>query len=174
MTEVLCERHWEQPLTEADITRMIERGSGCLGLHRVKWNRSLLATDGREQLCHFSSADAESVRLALQTLGAPRGNVWACTVRDAPGLTPDELALANVLVSSRFEALVVGEALMPEGEGAACLRTHRVRCVRTYLATDRRRMVSLWRAPDAESVRIALREAGAPVERVWAFRQFYP
>ena len=32
----------------------------------------------------------------------------------------------------------------------------------------------LYRAPDAESVRIAQREAGMPVERVWSFRQFRP
>jgi hypothetical protein len=174
VTEVLCERHWEEPLVEADITRMIVRGGGCLGLHRVQWNRSLLAADGRELLCHFSSPDAESVRLAIRIMGAPLGNVWACTIRDAPGLTPDELALANVLVSARFEAPVVGEELLPAGEGAACLRTHDVRCVRTFLSTDRRRMISLCRAPDAESVRIAWREAAAPVERVWAFRQFQP
>ncbi|KPJ80351.1 MAG: hypothetical protein AMJ58_08895 [Gammaproteobacteria bacterium SG8_30] len=61
-----------------------------------------------------------------------------------------------------------------EDAGAGCLENHRVRFVRTYFSADRRRMMCLYRAPDAESVRIAQREAGMPVERVWSFRQFRP
>ena len=174
MTEVLVERHYEEPLTDADMAAMIEEGSGCLGLHRVHWNRSLLSSDGRDLICHFSSADAESVRIALKALGAQRASVWACTVHDAPGFTDDALALAKVLVSSRFEAPVVFDELTAEGDGVVCLRNHRVHVVRTLLSTDRRRMLSLCHAPDAESVRIALREAKAPVERVWACREFRP
>jgi len=174
MTEVLVESHWEEPLTDADVGRMIEDGSGCLALHRVHRNRSLLSFDGRELLCHFSSADAESVRLSLRALSAPRGTLWACTVHDAPGFTDDELAQANVLVSSKFEAPVAFEELPSQGDGAVCLRNHRVRVVRTFVSTDRRRMIFLCRAPDAESVRIALRETKAPAERIWAFRQFLP
>lgn len=174
MTEVLVERHYEEPLTDADMATMIEDGRGCLALHRVHWNRSRLSSDGRELVCHFSSADAESVRIVLQALGEQRATVWACTVHDAPGFTDDELALAKVLVSSRFEAAVVSHELTAEGDGAVCLLSHRVRVVRTMLSIDRRRMICICHAPDAESVRIALREARAPVERVWAFREFRP
>jgi hypothetical protein len=95
-------------------------------------------------------------------------------VHDAPGFTDDELAQANVLVSSRFEAPVTLEELAAKGDGAACLRDHRVRCVRVFFSIDRRRVLSLYRAPDAESVRIALREAKVPAERVWAVRHFLP
>jgi hypothetical protein len=174
MTEVLVERHWDKPLTDKDMATMIEDGSGCMALHRVHWKGSLLSVDGRELLCHFSSPDAESVRIGLQALRSPRGAVWAVTVQDAPGVTVDDLARANVLVSSRFEAPVAFHELTSQGDGALCLRSHRVRFVRTLLSTDRRRMISLAVAPDAESVRIALREAKAPVERVWAFRQYCP
>lgn len=174
MTEVLVESHWEVPRTDADVAMMIEDGSGCLALHRVRRNRSLLSADGRELVCHFSAADAESVRIALRALGAPRCSAWAGTLHDAPGLTDDELAQANVLVGSKFESSIGFLELASEGDGAPCLQNHRVRFVRTFVSTDRRRMISLCRAPDAESVRIALREAKAPVERVWAFRQFHP
>jgi hypothetical protein len=44
--------------------------------------------------------------------------------------------------------------------------------VRTYLSADRQRMISLYQAPDAESVRLALQAASIPVERVWTFRLF--
>jgi hypothetical protein len=174
MTEILVESHWERPLTDADVRRMFAVSGGCLALHRVHRNRSLLSADGRELVCHFSSVDAESVRLALRTLNAPCGTLWACTVHDAPGLTGDELAQANVLVSSRFEAPVSAESVTSLGEGSTCLQDHRVRCVRTFLSADGRRSIALCRAPDAESVRIAWREAEATAERVWAFRQFLP
>ena len=174
MTEILVESHWEKPLTDANVGRMIADSSGCLALHRVIRNRSLLSADGRELVCHFSSVDAESVRLSLRALNAPSGTLWACTVHDAPGFTDDELAQANVLVSSRFEAPVAAESLTSLGDGATCLRNHRVRVVRAFLSTDARCAISLCRAPDAESVRIAWREAKVPAERVWAFRQFRP
>ena len=109
----------------------------------------------------------------MTTLNSPRGQVWAGTVHDAPGITDDELARANVLVSRRFEEPVAFEEVQAaEQAGASCLLTHRVQRMRSYLSADRRRMISLYQAPDAESVRLALHEASMPVERVWAFRQF--
>ncbi len=173
MTEVLVERHWDPPLTDADMGRMFESAAGCLDIHRVGWNGSLLSADGRDLFCHFSAPDAESVRIAMYQAGSPRGSVWAGTVHDAPGLTDDELARANVLVSRRFEEPVALRDIQAlEDAGAGCLDTHRVRFVRTFFSTDRRRMICLYHAPDAESVRIAQRAANMPVERIWAFRQF--
>jgi hypothetical protein len=170
MSEILVERHWDQPLTDADMHTMLESTGACLGIHRVDWHGSRLSADGHELFCHFSAADAESVRIALNQAGSPRGQVWAGTVHDAPGITDDELARANVLVSRRFEEPVAFEEVQAaEQAGASCLLTHRVR---TYLSADRRRMISLYQAPDAESVRLALQDASMPVERVWAFRQF--
>ncbi len=175
MTEVLVERNWEEPLTDADMQIMFSNALGCLNIHRVDWSGSLLSADGRDLFCHYSAADAESARIALQQAGSPRGHVWAGSVHDAPGFTNDVLARANVLVSRRFEAPVgLEEVQAVEHAGASCLSTHRVHFVRTYLSTDRRRMISLYQAPDAESVRLALHDASMPVERVWAFRQFRP
>ncbi len=41
-----------------------------------------------------------------------------------------------------------------------CLEVHRVQWLRSYLATDGRRMLCMYRAPDAESVRLVLRQQG--------------
>lgn len=173
MTEVLLERHWEIPLSAADIQTLIETSGGCLAAHRCDWRGSLLSADGHELLCHFSAPDAESVRIAMQEAGSPHGSVWAGTIHDAPGLTDAALTQANVLVTRRFaEPAVFADIQALEEAGAGCLDTHRVRFVRTYFSKDCRRMICLYRAPDAESVRIAQREAGMPVERVWAFRRF--
>jgi len=175
MNDILVERHWDRPLTDADIQAMLESTGGCLAAHRCGWHGSLLSADGHELFCHFTGPDAESVRIALHEAGSPRGSVWTGTVHDAPGATESALVQANVLVSRRFgEPAVLAEIQAIEDAGGGCLEAHRVRFVRTFFSSDRRRMVCLYHAPDAESVRMAQREAGMPVERVWAFRQFRP
>lgn len=175
MTDIFVERHWDPPITAADIQKMVETGGGCLAAHRCDWHGSLLSADGKELFCHFTAPDAESVRMALHEAGSPRGSAWAGTIHDAPDLTDAALAQANVLVSRRFETPVeFAEIQALEVAGAGCLETHRVRFVRTFFSRDRKRMLCLYRAPDAESVRIAQREAGMPVERVRAVRQFRP
>lgn len=61
-------------------------------------------------------------------------------------------------------------ALLREKRGqlAACLEAHDVRFEHSYLAPDGRRMICVYRAPDAESVRQALRSGGVlPFEAAW-------
>jgi hypothetical protein len=175
MTEVLVERHVEEPLTDWALAAMSEKGSSCLELHRVHWYRSLLSADGRDLICHFAAADVESVRTVVRSQGPLRGKIWSCTSRDAAGVTNDELSRANVLASWSFEQPVALEELQSiDASVAVCLRNHRVRFLRSIIAADCRRVICLCLAADAESVRIALRDAERPVERVWAFRQFHP
>ncbi|HEY1394261.1 MAG TPA: nickel-binding protein [Methylibium sp.] len=175
MTDILVERHWDQALSDADLQAALASAGECLGIHRVNWHSSRLSADGHELFCHFSAADAESVRIALSQSGSPRGQVWAGTVHDAPGVADADLARVNVLACRRFDSPTSFEAAdTPEQAGASCLLTHRVTRVRSYLSADRKRMVSLYQAPDAESVRLALQAAGVAAERVWAFRQFRP
>ena len=137
MTEVLVERNWEEPLTDADMQIMFSNALGCLNIHRVDWSGSLLSADGRDLFCHYSAADAESARIALQQAGSPRGHVWAGSVHDAPGFTNDVLARANVLVSRRFEAPVGLEESRRSSTPArvACRPTVCTSCERTCRPT---------------------------------------
>ena len=173
MTDILVERHWDKALSDADMHAVLQSAGECLGIHRVNWHGSRLSADGHELFCHFSAADAESVRLALSQPGSPRGRVWAGTVHDAPGISKDALAKAGVAVGRSFDKpTAIEEIDAAEQAGASCLVTHRVQRVRTYLSADGKRSISLYQAPDAESVRLALQAADIPVERVWAFRLF--
>ena len=61
-----------------------------------------------------------------------------------------------------------------EDAGAWCLETHNVKFVRTFFALDRKRMLCLYQAPDAESVRLAQRQAEMPVDSVWACQPVRP
>ena len=48
-----------------------------------------------------------------------------------------------------------------------CLEAYGARWERSYLSSDRRRMVCEFTAPDAEAVRSSYRSAGVAFERVW-------
>jgi hypothetical protein len=78
----------------------------------------------------------------------------------------------SVVVVERSFAQPVdfGDIQAIEDRGAWCLEAHGVRFLRSYLSRDRRRMVCLYEAPDAESVRLAQEKAGVPFEKAWASR----
>ncbi len=77
--------------------------------------------------------------------------------------------MSTVVVERSFAEPVAFEDIQAiEDRGAWCLEAHHVRFVRTYFSRDRRRMVCLYEAPDAESVRLAEGKAGVPFERAWA------
>ena len=76
--------------------------------------------------------------------------------------------MALVMVERLFEEPVAYEALQAnEDKNAWCLQLHNVRFLRSYFSTDRRRMICVYEAPDAESVRLAQRQMALPFERVW-------
>lgn len=54
-----------------------------------------------------------------------------------------------------------------EDASAWCLELHHVTFRYTFLSTDRKRMICVYDAPDAESVRMSQRTAGLPFDRVW-------
>lgn len=175
MAEIFLERDFDPPLDAAEVRAASREGMDCFGLHRVSWRCSLLAASGRTMVCRFQAPDTESARIALRTIGAQTDALWPGTVHDAPGSGEAEVAAANVLVRRRFDAPVALEAIQAiEDAGAWCLDAHQVRFVRTFFSADRTRMVCLYRAPDAESVRLAQRQAGMPVEDVWAFTTILP
>ncbi|MDI5920138.1 DUF4242 domain-containing protein [Halomonas sp. LR5S13] len=175
MMDIVLERCFSRPLTAEFVRSVSLEAEGCLALHGVAWQGSLLARDGRRMVCRFRAPDVESARNALRQAGAEVTTLWPGTLHDAPGLDAGALAEANVLVERAFAAPVSLAAIQAREEaGAACLQNHRVRFVRTLLSQDARRMLCLYRAPDAESVRIAQHQAGMPLERVWAFRAILP
>jgi hypothetical protein len=175
MTEVCYEREWERPLTDADLERMDAESAVCLELYRVDWQGSLLSRDRRRLLCHFSGPDAESVRMAVRHTGGDVEKLWPCTVHDAPALDDALLERANVVVMREFDEAVALEDLQAiEDANIGCLETHNVRFARTFFSTDGKRMACLYAAPDAESVRIAQRQAGMPFDAAWAFERVRP
>jgi len=171
MTDMFLERHFEPPMTPADVIEMAGDSAGCFGLHRVEWLGSLLSHNGRRMICRFRAADMESARIALRQADANMDVFWRGSVHDAPGLDEGDIASANIVVERQFEDGVTLQEIQDiEDAGIWCLETRDVRFIRTYFSADQKRMLCLYEAPDAESVRQAQRQAGVPFDDVWAFR----
>jgi hypothetical protein len=85
----------------------------------------------------------------------------ACPAQTTSGLT-------DVVGELSFDTpIALADLMALEQSCVPCFATHRVQLVGLFLARDRRRAVLLFRAPDAESVRLACRHATLPFERVW-------
>lgn len=170
MVDIVLERRFDPGIGLGEVQQMATGAADCCRLHRVVWRMSHLAVDGRRMVCWFSAPDAESVRLALRSVDADTRVVWPASVHDSAEAEAASLE-PNVLVERRFAAPSdIGDIQAIEDAGAWCLDAYGVRFVRTFFSRDRRRMLCLYHAPDAEAVRLAQRQAGMPVERAWACR----
>lgn len=172
---MVLERNFDPAITPADVLELARNSSECLGIHRVNWIASYLDLDGQCMVCHFSAPDMESTRIALRQVNADTSRLWNASVHDAPGTGAADIADANVIVERSFEnGVELADIQGIEDAGARCLEIRKVRFLRTFFAADRRRMLCLYAAPDAESVRQAQREAGVPFDEAWAFRRHGP
>jgi hypothetical protein len=167
MTHLVLERSFDPPLTVANVQERVRTSGWCFDLHRVNWHGSFLSIGGRQLVCSFESADAESVRIALRMTGTDMRRLWTASVHEASSAEKP-----NVLVERAFDAPVAFERVHALEESKDwCLAQHRVQWVRSYLSSDGRRMLCLYRAPDAESVRRAQHEAGLEFDALWSFER---
>ena len=96
-------------------------------------------------------------------------------MHDAPNLERFTADSANVLVRRSFaQSVELADIQAREDAAAWCLDVRHVKFVRTYFSMDRTRMLCLYRAPDAESVREAQRIAPMPMDDVWGFSALLP
>ena len=76
--------------------------------------------------------------------------------------------MAHLVVEQTFDAPLTDEEHGRLGQRLdKCLDAYSARWMRSYLATDRRRMVCEFEAVDAEAVRASYRSAGVGFDRVW-------
>jgi hypothetical protein len=172
MVPVVSERHLDPPIQITDVSAMETEAAWCREQYRVSHVISLLSLDGRRLVCLFDAPDAEAVRNVLRRLDAPFERAWTASIHAPPShpVTASLAAAAQALVvveRSFAEPADFAAIQAIEDRGAWCLDQHRVRALRTYFSIDRRRMISAYAAPDAESVHLAQTQAGMPFERVW-------
>jgi hypothetical protein len=170
MEHVIVERRFPESITADGVRGLESEGMSCLQTNRVRHLRTYLAAGGLQMVCEFEAPDAEAVRRANRQLGVPAERIWKSTVLQPPtgGAARSDPNLELVIVERSFPRPVRFEALQArEDAGAWCLDLHRVHFLRTYFSADRRRMVCLYEAPDAESVRRAQKQIEMPLDDVW-------
>jgi len=76
--------------------------------------------------------------------------------------------MAHLIVEQTFDIPLTDEEHGQLGQKLdKCLDAYGARWMRSYLSTDRRRMVCQFEAADAEAVRTSYRSAGVRFDRVW-------
>lgn len=182
MACIVVERTLPAPVTAGHVELAIRAGGWCNDLYGLVHLGSLLGPDGRALICFYRAPDAEAVRSVSRHGTMPHDRIWSATLHGPSG-TPgaadpltawspppaaDDAPSETVLVSRAFEAPVVFEDLQAQEDAQAwCLQSYRVRFLQSLVSLDRRRMLCLYAAPDAEAVRHAQRGAGLPFERIW-------
>jgi len=170
MEHVIVERRLTVPVTPAGVQDLEAKGMLCLQTNRVRHLRTYLAAGGLQMVCEFGAPDAEAVRRAIRQLALPAERIWKGAVLQPPtgGAAKTDPNLELVVVERSFREPVLFEALQArENAGAWCLDLHRVHFLRTYFSADRCRMICLYEAPDAESVRRAQKQIEMPLDDVW-------
>jgi hypothetical protein len=151
-----------------DIQSIEDAGQWCLDAYGVRFIKTFFSKDGLRMLCLYQAPDAESVRKAETQARVPYERAWTCEhiqgLAPAEGGTPGEYVVAE-----RFFTEPVTRESILQGmqQGSSCFDLRRVQHVESFLGGGGHRMVCLFRAPDAEAVRVANRQANAPATAIW-------
>lgn len=176
MTVVIVERTFQEPVSGAQLLDFDWRNRWCFQAHGVGPKAHLLSKDGLHVCCMIDAPDAEAVRTAGRKAEMlPPDRVWSATAH-GPVCNIMELSRriggsdrALVVVERSFAEPVRFDDLQSvEDRGAWCLGVNRVAFLMSWLGLDRKRMLCLYDAPDAESVGRTNARLGLPVDRVWS------
>jgi hypothetical protein len=171
MTHILVERKFEPGLDHNSMRKLLDKSGSCFAEWGVEWHGSYKGHQGKKILCHFEAADVESVRIAMRQSGTE----YDARVHPVSNHLGESDLPINVVVERDFDEPVMFDAIQKmEEDGAWCLDLHKVIFVKTHFSLDRKHMICLYHAPDAESARIAQRQANMPVSLVWSCEQLLP
>lgn len=168
MSDVFYLRPMDPPVSPADLPGMLDYAGGCFNLHRVEWIKSVLADDGTTMLCWYRAPDAESVRVALRTLGSDMNAVWPGRVLKLYGALED--------VSTVVEL----DARSPEGSGLEQLleqvlaNNGGLKFVQGFELGGGEKTICLFDAADGALLQSAFERVGVSPAAVWCCRVMSP
>ena len=168
MTDVFVEWATKVRLSESDMEEYVRDSNRCRILHKVQFQESLLDDEGRRIICHFTAPDVESVRMALRCIGAHIDFVWAGTIHEAT-----EHTAANVVVERKLSRSILSDAIETIGAIASeWADSYGFRLTRAIVSLDGARLLSFYKAPDAESISLAQSQNSSRSTTIWACRRF--
>lgn len=86
MVQLIVERNFDTPLTDADIADMGSRLLPCIAQYGGEWLQSYVSADRKHTVCAFDAPDAESVRMAHRTAEVRLDKVWQADI-----ITPEDM-----------------------------------------------------------------------------------
>ena len=175
MELVLVERRFDQPVKFDDIQKIKVEASWCLDAHDVRFMKTFFSRDQRRMLCLYEAPDAEAVRLAEDQARVPYDRAWTCAHLHNTNPVANARATEYIIVERAFPAPVTKEFVMEAMKrGAWCMDLYQATYLESFLGADGMKMVCLFRAPDAEAVRLANEKAQAPYTEVWTASIHHP
>jgi hypothetical protein len=165
---VLVERRFDEPANLEDISKLMRDNSWCSETYKIRFVKTLFSRDRRRMLCLFEAPDTESVRLAEEKSRVSYERAWACSQMKGESTVFDASASELVVVERKFPTPVTLEYVSSARRRAGwCLDLHRTTYIESYFGGDGMKMVCVYRAPDAEAVRMANDQAQVPYTDVW-------
>jgi hypothetical protein len=76
---VVLQRWFPDGTSAQRLTDGVAKGQVCFETHRVQPVESYIRLDGKVSMCMFTAPDAESVRIAVRTLGISIVRAWTAT-----------------------------------------------------------------------------------------------
>ena len=169
MSLVIVETLVDYPLTPEQLTATDLQVLACLDERQATWHYSLLSSDRHRMLCLFEAPDAESVRESYRKGGGDFKQIWAAELILPDGRQPQR----NESILKVFEGCFPGGVTQAEWDEAnrhvlPCYAERGVEWVRSYVSSDRTRVVCELNSPDAEIIRETHRKFDIPFDRVWS------
>jgi len=168
MELVLVERRFAEPVSFEEIQALETAGAWCLQSYNVRFLQTLFSRDRKRMLCLYEAPDAEAVRLAESQAEVPYDRAWTCQRLKPEKPVPGTLPAEYVVVEREFPSAVTTEFAQERyRESSWCFDTYRAIHLESFLAIDGLNMVCVFRAPDAEAVRMANAKGGARFSDLW-------
>ena len=77
MAIVMMEQVFNPPLSDEEYRKLTSKLDLCLDQRDAIWVRSYISADKTRCVCEFEAPDAESVREAFRSAGAPFERIWS-------------------------------------------------------------------------------------------------
>jgi hypothetical protein len=168
MELVLVERRFEQPVAFEDIQGQERAQSWCLDAYHVRFLKTFVSKDRRRMLCLYEAPDAEAVRRSQEQAKVPFEQAWTCQNVKSPEEPFDVSAKEYVVVERVLAEPVTSEFLSSALRSSrGCMELYRASHLESFLERDGLKIVCVFRAPDAEAVRTANAQLGAPNGDTW-------
>jgi hypothetical protein len=176
VADFYTEQVFPAPLTTAAERLLVKRLDLCAREYNARWREGLVDRERQRMVCRFEAEDLRAARAAALCSGLDPDATWLSPVHRAAATASRNggtaVGLVDVVAECRQHVPVDGASLMAEQHACVwCLDTFRVHPGPLVMSTDGRRILALFRAPDAEAVRMAYRHANLAFDRVVALRR---